>query len=155
MLKLVVVFLIATSSLFAHEIFKKDAEQFKATINFENNKDGAKITLKAVPKKGWHINDGFPVSFKPKSEATILQFDKKKYKKKDAKVLKETELLFEIPVKILNSKKELKDELNATVVLGVCTDKICKRIQFKVNASLENPINRKAKTKTKKVDIKK
>jgi len=152
MLKLVLIFLIATSSLFAHEIFKKDAEQFKATINFENKKEGAKITLKAIPKKGWHINDGFPVSFKPKE--TCLKFDKKKYKKKDTKTLKETELLFEIPTKCSNKGKE---ELDATIVLGVCTDKICKRVQFKVNASLESPINKKAQIKKqpKKTDIKK
>lgn len=152
MLKLVLVFLLVSSStIFATEIFKKDAKEFKATINFENGKS-AKIVLKAVPKKGWHINDGFPVSFKPK--ASILQFDKKKYKKKDVKSLKSTELLFEIPVKLAPKGEEV---LNATVVLGVCSDTICKRIEFKVNASLESPINRKAKIKKeaepKKIDI--
>ncbi len=154
MLKLVLVFLLVSSSvIFAGEIFKKDTEQFKATVNFENGKN-AEIVVKAIPKKGWHINDGFPVSFKPK--ASILQFEKTKYKKKDAKVLKSTELLFEIPVKVTNKGK---NNLDATVVLGVCTDKICKRVEFKVNASLESKINPKAKTKVekepKKIDIKK
>jgi len=146
MFKLILVFLVSLSSVvFAGEIFTKDAEQFKATVSFENGKD-AKIILKASPKKGWHINDDFPISFKPKS--TCLLFDKKKYKKKDAKVFKETELLFEIPTKY---NKDGKQTLEATVTLGVCTEAICKRVQFKINASLESKINPKAKPKNKKV----
>ena len=86
MLKLILVALLSiSSSLFAGEIFTKDTEQFKATINYDNTK----IVINATPKKGWHINDGFPASVKP--ETTCLQFDKKEYKKKDAKIINENQ----------------------------------------------------------------
>ena len=88
MSKFIVVLLLASIGLFAKQVYQKDAEQFKAVVNFEKVKS-PKIILKATPKKDWHINDSFPVSFKP--ENTCLKFDKKKYKKKDVKVLKETE----------------------------------------------------------------
>jgi len=143
MLKLILVALLSiSSSLFAGEIFTKDTEQFKATINYDNTK----IIINASPKKGWHINDGFPASVKP--EATCLQFDKKKYKKKDAKVINENQLLFEIPAKCdPKGKKELK----ARIILGVCTDEICKRVEFKVDVAL----NQKADVAPTKKIIKK
>jgi len=135
MLKLILVALLSISTtLFAGEIFTKDTEQFKATINYDNTDNkNTKIVINATPKKGWHINDGFPASVKP--ETTCLQFDKKKYKKKDAKIINENQLKFEIPTKCdAKGKKELK----ARIILGVCTDEICKRVEFKVDVALKS-----------------
>ena len=135
MKKFLILFFLFSFVLSANEIFKKDTEQFTATIDYTLSSKKAKIVLKALPKKGWHINDSFPVSFKPVD--TALRFEKKKYKKKDFKILKETEALFEVTADYID-KEDLKKELDATVVLGVCTDKICKRVEFKVNAELKS-----------------
>ena len=100
----------------------------KKVINLNKEDD---ITLDITPKGEWHINKGFPIKFKLKSDC---KSDKKKYKKKDLKSITEKDLSVDMKLKC---EKKGNQTVIVTGAFGVCSKDMCKRETIKLKVKTE------------------
>lgn len=109
----------------AHKLDTKSIkdEFYEVNFNFKdelNSADEFLFSINAIPKKGRHINTGFPVNLT--IEDGCFKFNQKKYKNKDAKTLDEKSLVFELKSKC---EKTGKQELKGNLKFGYCTEEMC------------------------------
>jgi len=115
-------------------VFEKASEQSVAKIFFEKDlksKEKNTLIIKVEAKKGWHINEDFPLSLKPTS--SCFKFDKEKYDKKDAKF---TENNIELKTET-QCEKTGKTDLKGTFSFGVCNDSLCKKETVNIEVSVD------------------
>jgi len=132
----VFMFLLISFALTGNEVtvFEKTSEQSISKIFFEKDlksKEKNNLIVKVEAKKGWHINEDFPLSLKPTS--TCFKFSKEKYDKKDAKF---TESNIELKTET-QCEKSGKTDIKGTFSFGVCNDSLCKKETVNIEVSVD------------------
>ncbi|MBN2694177.1 hypothetical protein JXR93_05905 [bacterium] len=129
------IFFLFTVSLMADKvnIYNNKSEQSDVKIDFEKEIKSSEtntIIITVSPKNGWHINQDFPLSFKPTS--SCFKFSKEKFGKKDATIT-ENSLLLKIDT---SCEKAGKTDLKGGFSFGVCSDSLCKKESFEFELSI-------------------
>lgn len=114
-------------------LYDAKSEQSDVNIVFEKElktSDSNSLLVNVTSKNGWHINQDFPLSFKPTS--SCFKFSKEKFGKKDA-TMSDNSLQLKIET---TCEKSGKTDLKGSFSFGVCNDTLCKKESFEFELSL-------------------